>query len=129
MAVVYCPRTHARFRHPDYPLAKLLSAGATVALGTDSRASSPDLSVLAEMRFVARRFPAIAPSTVLRLGTLLGARALGRDHAFGTLEPGKRADLAAVALADRAPRDPHKLLFDSDLPVIAAWHGGRKVAG
>ena len=50
MAVVYCPRTHAYFGHPPYPLEKLLAAGAVVALGTDSRASNPDLNLLAEMR-------------------------------------------------------------------------------
>ena len=61
MAVVYCPRTHAWFGHARYPLEKLLAAGAIVALGTDSRASSPDLSLLAEMRHVAREFPASEP--------------------------------------------------------------------
>ena len=44
MAVVDRPRTHAWFGHARYPLEKLLAAGAIVALGTDSRASSPDLS-------------------------------------------------------------------------------------
>lgn len=127
MAVVYCPRTHAYFAHAAYPLQRLLAAGATVALGTDSRASSPDLSVLAEMRFVARAHPAIDATTVLRLGTLSGAKALGRDQEIGSLEPGKRADLAAVALPDRDACDPHELLFDSDLPVVAAWWRGRRI--
>jgi len=125
MAVVFCPRTHAHFGHAEYPLAKLLAAGATVALGTDSRASSPDLSVLAEMRFVARCYASIPPDVVLRFGTLFGARALGRDHVLGRLAPGQRADLAAVALPDRDAPDPHELLFDSDLPVVATWQRGR----
>jgi len=127
MAVVYCPRTHAYFGHAEYPLTKLLESGAAVALGTDSRASSPDLSVLAEMRFVARNCDSIRPDTVLQLGTILGARALGRDHVLGSLEPGKRADLAAVALPNRDAPDPHELLFDSELPVVATWHRGRRV--
>ncbi len=127
MAVVYCPRTHAYFGHPPYPLEKLLAAGATVALGTDSRASSPDLSLLAEMRRVARKHRSLPPATVLKLGTLFGARALGRDHELGSLEPGKRADLAVVAIPDRAAADPHQLLLDSDQPVIAAWHKGRPI--
>jgi cytosine/adenosine deaminase-related metal-dependent hydrolase len=126
MAVVYCPRTHAYFEHPEYPLPKLLEAGATVALGTDSRASSPDLSLLAEMRLVARRFPSIPASRVLRLGTIEGARALGLEHQIGSLEAGKWADLAAVALPDRDAADPHELLFDSDCPVVATWHRGRR---
>jgi cytosine/adenosine deaminase-related metal-dependent hydrolase len=127
MAVVYCPRTHAYFAHAAYPLQGLLAAGTTVALGTDSRASSPDLSVLAEMRFAARTHPAIEPAMALRLGTLSGAKALGRDHEIGSIEPGKRADLAAVVLPDRDASDPHELLFDSDLPVVATWCRGKRI--
>ena len=69
MAVVYCPRTHAWFAHPRYPLEKMLAAWGDLALGTDSRASSPDLSLLAEMRHVAREFPAISRAAILGLGT------------------------------------------------------------
>ena len=78
MSLIYCPRTHAYFGHVRYPLEQLLKLGAAVALGTDSRASNPDLSLLAEMRHVAREFPVIVPKTVLRMGTLAGAAALGR---------------------------------------------------
>ena len=127
MAVVYCPRTHAYFQHAEYPLERLLSAGATVALGTDSRASSPDLSLLAEMRVAARKHGSIGHDTLLRLATLSGARALGRDHRLGSLEPGKYADLAVVALPDHEAPDPHALLFDSDKPVVATWYRGRRI--
>ncbi len=54
MSLVYCPRTHAYFSYPPYPLAELLADGIRMALGTDSRASSPDLDLLAEMRHIAR---------------------------------------------------------------------------
>ena len=54
MSVVICPRTHAYFRHPSYPLRQMLDAEVNIALGTDSRASNPDLSVLSEMRYLAR---------------------------------------------------------------------------
>jgi len=128
MSVVYCPRTHYYFRHESYPLRKMLSAGVQVALGTDSRASAPDLSVLAEMRHVARYFPSIGRDTILRLGTLDGAAALGRAGEVGSLEPGKLADLAAVALPDRDADDAHELLFDSAGPVTATWHRGKLAA-
>ncbi len=121
MSVVYCPRTHAHFAHDPYPLEKMLSVGVNVALGTDSRASSPDLSVLAEMRCVARRFPAIDRDVILRMGTLHGARALGRDQEIGTLEPGKLADLAVAALPNRDAGDPHELLLHSDEPVTSTF--------
>ena len=124
MSVVYCPRTHAYFGHQAYPLRQMLAAGVTVALGTDSRASSPDLSLLAEMRFVARRYPAVGRDVVLRLGTINGARALGRDGEIGSLEPGKYANLAVVALPEHDAADPHELLLDSDEPVVGRWYRG-----
>lgn len=125
MSVVYCPRTHAWFRHSVHPLPRLLSKGVCVALGTDSRASSPDLSILAEMRFVARTHPEISPDLVLQLGTLQGARALGVDRDVGSLEPGKRANLAVVALPEEEPADPHELLFDSHQPIVGHWYHGQ----
>src|SRR5213079_2478765 len=53
--LVYCPRTHAAFGHPPHPFREFLARGKRVALGTDSLASNPDLSVLAEARFVRSR--------------------------------------------------------------------------
>jgi cytosine/adenosine deaminase-related metal-dependent hydrolase len=127
LAVVYCPRTHAWFGHTPYPLAHMLSAGVRVALGTDSRASNPDLSLLEEMRFVARHHPQLDPARVLELGTLAGALALGRDGDIGTLEPGKLANLAMVPLPEYEAVDPHELLFDSALAVCQTWYRGRPV--
>ncbi|MGD0382908.1 MAG: amidohydrolase family protein, partial [Thermoguttaceae bacterium] len=98
MAVVYCPRTHDYFGHDRYPLERMLTAGATVCLGTDSRASSPDLDLLAEIRHVARHYPELSPQVILQLGTLEGAKALGRDGEIGSLQAGKYANLAVVSL-------------------------------
>ena len=101
MAVVYCPRTHAWFDHPPYPLEKMLAAGAEVALGTDSRASSPDLSVLAEMRAAVARHPAVSPAVVLRVGDVAGGRGSGpragdrQPGAWKTGQPGRRGPAPA----------------------------------
>ena len=127
MSVVYCPRTHAYFAHRPYPLEKMLAAGATVALGTDGRASAPDLNLLAEMRFAALRHPRVPLAEILRMGTLYGASALGRETQLGSLEPGKRADLAIVSLPDRAASDPYELLFDPAASVIAVYSRGVEV--
>ena len=91
MSVVYCPRTHAYFGHDPYPLRQMLDAGVCVALGTDSLASNPDLSLLNEMEFVQRTYPDIPFETIVRMGTLNGALALGVADRFGTLEPGRIA--------------------------------------
>ncbi len=129
MSVVYCPRTHAYFRHQDYPLSRMLAAGVRVCLGTDSRATSPDLSLLAEMREVARRHPGVDAAEVLAMGTFESARALGRDGDVGSLEPGKFADLAVVALPSTGPDNDHLLLLNSDGPVVATWFRGRRLTG
>jgi cytosine/adenosine deaminase-related metal-dependent hydrolase len=131
MSVVYCPRTHDYFGHEPYPLASRLAAGVAMALGTDSRASNPDLNVFEEMRFVAAHHPDVDPAAVFRLGTLGGAASLGLDDRTGTIEPGKQADLAIVALGDHASADPHEWLFAPESRVVQTctrgqWSGGSK---
>lgn len=98
MAVVYCPRTHAWFQHTAYPLEAMLASGVRVALGTDSRASSPNLNLLEDVRCAIQRHPSVPKSKILELATLGGAWALGLEAELGTLEPGKRARLAIVPL-------------------------------
>ncbi len=98
MSVVYCPRTHAYFGHEPYPLASMLSAGVRVAVGTDSRASNPDLSLWKELRHVARNHPEVSSESILRMGTLASAEALGIADQFGSITPGTRAALVVVAM-------------------------------
>jgi cytosine/adenosine deaminase-related metal-dependent hydrolase len=125
MSAVYCPRTHAYFRHSPYPLAQLVEAGANVALGTDGRGSNPDLSVLAEMRYLAATFPQIPLDQVVKMGTSQGARALGLAERCGTLTPGKEANLAIVRLPNDRADDPHELLLHYEEPVLATvFRGG-----
>ena len=125
MSVVYCPRTHAYFGHFEYPLARLLRAGVRVALGTDSRASNPDLSLLAEMRHVARHHTNVSPRDVLRMGTQCGAEALALSESLGSLEPGKNAALTLVRLPSNGHSEPHELLFGGDDPVVATMIDGQ----
>ncbi len=81
LTTVYCPRTHAFFRHPEHPLRRLRAAGCKVVLGTDSRASNPDLSIWRELQFVARHFPEIPPGELLAMITTDAADAMGLDPA------------------------------------------------
>jgi cytosine/adenosine deaminase-related metal-dependent hydrolase len=130
MSLVHCPRTHAYFGHPPYPLAELLGTGVRVALGTDSRASNPDLSLLGEMRHVARHHPNVAPETILQLGTLAGAAALGRDADGGSITPGKWANLVALPLTTDARATTSNLLeamLASAQPPTSTWFHGHEV--
>ena len=117
MSVVYCPRTHAYFRRRRYPLEKMLAAGVRVAVGTDSRASNPDLSVLAELRHIARHHRNVAPAEIIRMGTLTGAEALGLNAEFGSLATGKRATLAVVPILERQ-QDPCEQILHNEMPPL-----------
>jgi aminodeoxyfutalosine deaminase len=99
-----------------------------VALGTDSRASNPDLNLWEEMRFVAGQHPAVSPAEILAMGTASGAKALGLTDR-GTLEVGKRADLAIIALGNDIRDDPHKRLLAPGTRVVQTWIAGQRVAG
>ena len=128
LSVVYCPRTHAQFGHPPHPWRDLLNQGINVALGTDSRASNPDLSLWEELRFLRQTFPEVPGELLLDLGTRRGARALGLETMLGEISPGWRADFAVVALPDRSnPSDPHELLFAPASRIVQTWLGGTPV--
>lgn len=98
MSVVFCPRTHRFFAHPSYPLKQMRQRGINVALGTDSRASNPDLNLWTELKLVAAMFHDLRPIQILEMGTINGARALGCDDQVGSLAAGKKAALSFVAL-------------------------------
>jgi len=130
MSLVYCPRTHTYFFHRAYPLGRALALGVRVALGTDSRASNPDLSLLDEIRCAAREHPAIPAHTFLHMGTLAGAEALGRDRDVGSITLGKTANLVAVPLPAEASGTPDDLLaaiFADDAAPSAVYLAGRRL--
>lgn len=102
ISVVYCPRTHHYFGHPVHPWLKMIGQGINVALGTDSRASNPDLSLWNELLFLRAEFSEVSPGLILECGTLSGARALGLAGEIGSLAVGKRADLALIQFAESA---------------------------
>jgi cytosine/adenosine deaminase-related metal-dependent hydrolase len=94
----------------------MLARGISVVIGTDSRGSNPDLNLWRELQFLHTNHPAVDPATLLRLGTLDGARALGFSSETGSLTVGKRADLAVAQLPENADSvDPHVLLFASEV--------------
>jgi cytosine/adenosine deaminase-related metal-dependent hydrolase len=117
MSIVYCPRTHAYFGHEPYPLWKMLAASARVAVGTDSRASNPDLSVLGELREIVKDRRSVPPDKVLAMGTLAAAQALGIEADFGSIAAGKRAQFVAVPIMERR-RDPCEQVLHLEVPAF-----------
>ena len=103
-AVVMCPTAAVKggagmTRHALLP--ELVSSGAVVGLGTDAGNNSNLLETLRSIYLAAvlykdgRQDVSMIPAeTALELGTIGGAAALGMDDIIGSIEPGKRADLA-----------------------------------
>jgi aminodeoxyfutalosine deaminase len=111
LSVVHCPRTHAYFGHREIPLDDMIERGIRVAVGTDSRASNPDLDLLAELRLIRRKFTYISSGEILRMGTLAGAEALGLDQQYGSLELGKTPGILAIEFQEPVDDDPEFALL------------------
>ncbi len=124
LAVVYCPRTHAYFGHTQHPWRDMLRRGVSLALGTDSRASNPDLNLWSEVVFLRRSCRDVSSETLLRLATRDGARALGLAFT-GSLAPQRAADLAVVSLEECRGTEPHDLLLHPAGRVVATMRDGR----
>jgi cytosine/adenosine deaminase-related metal-dependent hydrolase len=125
MSVVFCPRTHRWFGHEPYPLEAMIRAGVNICAGTDSRASNPDLNVLAELQSIAMAFPSLAPEEIVQLGTLNGAIALGLADEAGSLTTGKLADFVAMPVR-RGAIDPYEELLHRPITPSAVWLAGRR---
>ena len=104
-SVAHCPTSNLKLASGIAPVARMLSAGINVGLGTDGAASNNRLDLMAEMRLAALLAKAeaadaeVVPAhTALRMATLNAAQALGLGKIIGSIEPGKSADLCAVNL-------------------------------
>lgn len=94
--IVTCPRSNRWTGAGTPPIDRFYASGARVAIGTDSLASVEDLNLFAELAAVRRLAPGVPAARLLASATRHGAEALGFRRDFGTIEPGKRADLIAV---------------------------------
>ena len=99
-AVAHCPSSNARLGAGIARARDLRAAGVPVGLGVDGAASNEACSLLEEVRHAllfarARGGPTeLTVRDALEMGTMGGARALGREAEIGSLEPGKLADVA-----------------------------------
>lgn len=103
--VAHCPTSNLKLASGFAPVGQMLEMGLNVGVGTDGPASNNDLDMFEEMRLAAllaktvSNDPTVLPARqALELATIGGARATHLAHLTGSLEPGKRADLAIVDL-------------------------------
>lgn len=102
------------------PVADMLAMGVVVGMGTDDANCNGTVNMLADLKVAAlaqkaryRDAAAITAEEVLEMATIGGARAVGMEDEIGSLEVGKKADLAVVDL-----RRPHMVPRQSVASVL-----------
>ncbi len=82
----FCPNANLFIedRIPDIP--QLMKSMHHITIGTDSLASNHQLSVLEELKTIQYKFPEIKTDALFKWATLNGAKFLGIEDRFGSLE-------------------------------------------
>lgn len=91
-----CPNANLYIenRLPNYQ--NFLDTNAKVTIGTDSLTSNWQLSIVEEMKTIAKYQSYVPLETLLKWATLNGAKALGYESELGSLEVGKKPGLVLL---------------------------------
>ena len=106
VGVAHNPSSNMMLASGTAPVPALLKRGIAVGLGTDGPAGSnndfdllEELDLAAKLQKLVRNDPqALSAKQAFEMATLGGARVLGLEREIGSLETGKRADLAVIDL-------------------------------
>jgi 5-methylthioadenosine/S-adenosylhomocysteine deaminase len=127
---VPCPTSNLKLASGIAPYKRLIDAGVRTGLGTDGPASNDDQDMFTEIQLAALLPKGVSgdPTAVpareaFALATCWGAKAVHLDHLVGSLEPGKRADIAVIELGKlhSAPR----YLYSSEAIYSHLVYGAR----
>ncbi len=121
--VAHCPRSNLALHGKtlDYP--DWRESGIPLGLGTDGKLSTEDLDLRAEAR-LAMQLHGWDARTALKAMTYDGARVMGWEHAIGTLEAGKQADLVLWQSAPGSEEPPENRLLAATTQAMAVWIEG-----
>jgi len=98
--VVVCVRSNRNLTDSVPDISELIKHNIKILLGTDSRASSPDLDMFAEMSAFYEEFHRVLdPSDVFRMATTGASEFIGVDDSYGEIGPGKRPPVVYVPFA------------------------------
>lgn len=105
VSVVSNPASNMKLGNGFAPVPEMMAKGINVCLGTDGAASNNSLNMFHEMSLMAlihkgtHKTPeCVGAKDVFKMATINGAKALGLDSVTGTLEVGKKADIAILDL-------------------------------
>lgn len=124
VSVAHNPVSNMKLASGIAPVAEFLAAGIPVGVGTDGEKENNNFDLFEEMKGASllgklrhRDAAAMDSWDCLRMGTSLGAAAIGQADRIGSLEPGKKADLIAIR-ADQ----PRMVPFFADGPWANLHH-------
>lgn len=126
--VVHCPVANAYLGYGIAKISNMLSRGIKVGLGTDGAASyTYDMLSVARAAAMLQKAPqldaeAVTAEEIMGMLTRNGAAVLGLEHQTGSLEVGKRADIAVVDF-----NQPHLLPVGRWLPKLIYSANGSDV--
>jgi cytosine/adenosine deaminase-related metal-dependent hydrolase len=95
-----CPNSNIYIENTLPPVKLLIEEGCEIIIGTDSMASNDNLSILEELKTIQLNFPDIPIEDLVSWATINGAKALGEQEQFGSIEPGKKPGLLLIENAD-----------------------------
>ncbi len=105
VSVVTNPASNMKLGNGFAPIAKMLDAGINVCLGTDGAASNNCLNLFHELSLLTlihkgtgKTPQCVSAKEGFRIATINGAKALGLEKEIGSIEVGKKADLAILDL-------------------------------
>lgn len=107
VSVAICPKSNMKLGNGFAPVKKMLEAGVNVCLGTDGCGSNNSLNMFQEMNAAAlvykgatREAQCVSAADVLKMATVNGAKAIGREGELGEIREGAIADLILVNLKE-----------------------------
>ena len=107
VGIVHNPQSNMKLASGVAPVPEMLKQDLPVGLGTDGAASNNDLNLWEEMdtaaklhKLISKDPKVVSAQEAFELATIRGARALHLEKDIGSLEKGKRADIAIVDLDD-----------------------------
>ncbi len=98
-----CPNANLYIENTLPDIDMLIGEDNCICIGTDSLASNHQLSILAELDTIKRRYPHLQWETLLMWATSNGAKALQMHDIAGTIEPGKKPGIIQITGLDDTP--------------------------
>lgn len=103
--VAHCPISNLRLGCGIANITEFLENGINVCLGTDGQGSGSNMDMFETMKFTAllqkgiKENPKLLPAyEIIKMATINGAKALGKDKEIGSIEEGKKADIIIIDL-------------------------------